>query len=264
MARNHERARRASQWLRAPPVLRRNRFHLPVRERSRRKPFSHSASALIRMRSSGAVQHQRMRIVTGRAEHLPVERAEPQLRAGRDRLGEGEALAGLAGSAKRQAGFVPIAHRVGFGCGNRGTARPCRLQQRVAAAVIRMQMRVDDQIERSRAERLPHERDGLRRVRRVAGIDQSGALCRRSAAHCSTIASRVRRPGSMPVALIMVRLCPGLCSRSHSPMLRVSASRGSSTCRSTWCRRADSPRFLRDASDRRSDSASSTRRARAT
>ncbi|MNL58625.1 hypothetical protein D3C87_1822760 [compost metagenome] len=85
---------------------------------------------------------------------------------------EGEALALLAGSHEAQGVVIPRGHRRRLGGRDRRVRLPARLQRGVAAAMVRMEMGVDDLPQRPAIERRRDQGLGLGGVGQVAGVDE--------------------------------------------------------------------------------------------
>jgi hypothetical protein len=115
-----------------------------------------------------------MRIVARRPQHLPAQAAQLDFLAGSEHLRETEARALLARGTVAERVLVPAADLVRLRRRDRGMAAVGRLQGRVAAAMVRMQVGVDEQVELAPAQRMAHQRQRLRRMREVAAVDQRG------------------------------------------------------------------------------------------
>jgi hypothetical protein len=116
-----------------------------------------------------------MRVVAGRRERLPFQSGQEHRIARRQRGVEREARTALSRGAIAELAFVPVAHRGRLGGRDRGAAAVARLQRGVAAAVIGMQVGIDQAVERPPLQRVLDERHRLRRVRVIAAVDQRGA-----------------------------------------------------------------------------------------
>ena len=122
-------------------------------------------------------QDHRMGIVAGRGVHLPQAVAEPDVGAGLQQGVVRERGAALARGRVGERLGVPVAHMPRQTGRNGGPERrPGRLQRGVAAAVVAVQVGVDQQVQRPLAQRRPHQRDGLRRVRGIAAVHQRGGV----------------------------------------------------------------------------------------
>jgi hypothetical protein len=123
----------------------------------------------------GVEQQQRMRIVSGCGDRVPAPTTGDENFSRCQRGGVREALAALAGAGVRQAHRVPCRHRGGVARRHDDRRAEGTLQRGVAAAVIRMQMRVDDALQGLPAQRMAHQRHGLLGMRDVPGVDQHRA-----------------------------------------------------------------------------------------
>eukprot|EP01022_Parablepharisma_sp_SALTPOND_P017912 TRINITY_DN290_c1_g3_i4.p2 TRINITY_DN290_c1_g3~~TRINITY_DN290_c1_g3_i4.p2 ORF type:complete len:1276 (+),score=518.94 TRINITY_DN290_c1_g3_i4:24104-27931(+) len=94
-----------------------------------------------------AVEQQRMRIMAGRGQQLPVQVAQAHDVAAAQRLRMGKARAALAGGAIAQRGFIPAAHLLCFGGGDGDAAVVLGLQRGIATAMVGMQVGVDQQVQ---------------------------------------------------------------------------------------------------------------------
>ena len=117
-----------------------------------------------------------MRVVPGRGMDLPALAADVQGLAGLHGLVGAVGGAALAGGAVAQGRFVPGLHG-GPGPHGHADAAAVRLLQRgVAAAVVRMQVGVDDARQAFALQRMGHQGGRLRGVVDVAAVDQHGAF----------------------------------------------------------------------------------------
>ena len=124
----------------------------------------------------GVEEQQRVRVVAGRGQRLPFAGADAQPVAGRHAAVCREALAVLAQRPVAQRLLVPALHRVQARRRHLHPQRPLLLQRRVAAAMVGMQVRVDQLPQRPRPQRLLQQRHGLRGVHAVAAVDQHAAI----------------------------------------------------------------------------------------
>ncbi len=121
-------------------------------------------------------QHHGMGIVAGRADYLPLDPAQAQGIAVLHHVVEGEAVALLAGGAVAEGVHVPRAHRLGLRGGDQRARLPAALQRGVSAAVVGVQVRVDQAPQHPAAEAGLDQRQRLWRMRDVAGVDQRGVI----------------------------------------------------------------------------------------
>ena len=125
-----------------------------------------------------APQHDLVRVMAARRDDTPVATAQHDAFARGERRVEHEARTLLARRAEAQPALVPGNHRRGLARRNRDRGAEVLLQVRVATAVIRMQMRVDDARESAAADHTRNQRARLRGMRDVAGVDDARRLGR--------------------------------------------------------------------------------------
>ena len=112
----------------------------------------------------------------GRRQHLPRQISEHQQIAVLQGVVENEPRALLAGAAVGERMLIPGAHHLGFRSRDRCAAAIGLLQGIVAAAVIGMQMRIQQAIQRPPLQAVRHQRTVLRRMGQIAAVDQCGLL----------------------------------------------------------------------------------------
>jgi hypothetical protein len=120
-------------------------------------------------------QHHGMRVVAGRGVHLPQGGTQLARAAGLQRGLEAKTRALLARGAVTQGIGIPVAHlrRMPRRDG-RQQAGVALLQCRIAAAVVAVQMGVEQALERRALQRMRDQRQRLLGMRAVPGIDQRG------------------------------------------------------------------------------------------
>ena len=158
------------------------------------KPFSHSASAEISTPCAASNSITESRVVAGRGEHLPGAAAAAQRVAGGElRVGR-EALATLPRRAVGQRLLVPAQHRLPLPGRDVDGHAERALQRRVAAAVVGVQVRVDEARQRFARRARGAPAPASARHARSARCRPASRLrpARRAAARCSTTASRAR------------------------------------------------------------------------
>ena len=99
-------------------------------------------------------------------------RAHAQVPARFERVVIGETRALLGGGAEAQRVFVPSVDLRAFRRRDRDAATVCGAQGRVAAAVVGVQVGVHDTVQRTALQRVAYERQRLRGVRDVTGVDE--------------------------------------------------------------------------------------------
>ncbi|MNT27973.1 hypothetical protein D3C72_1636280 [compost metagenome] len=114
--------------------------------------------------------------MAGRAQRLPGQVAQSQHVAGRDGGVKAEARALLARGLETQGVDIPGAHLVRFRHGNGRMAAVLLLQQRVAAAMVGMQMGVEQAVQRTAGKAMAQQGQGLRCMRDIAAVDQGRVL----------------------------------------------------------------------------------------
>ena len=125
----------------------------------------------------GRKQNDRMRVVPGGGVHLPVHVAPAVGAAGLQQSVEAKCGAVLSGVFVAQLILRPVLHRLGEPGGNPGEqVGVVRLQRMVAAAVVAVQVGVDQQVERAALQGVLHQRQGLRLVFHITAVDQGGAV----------------------------------------------------------------------------------------
>ena len=123
-----------------------------------------------------AVEHHRLRVVPWRGDRLPWQSAKFDHLTINQHIVEGELFAALTGRPEAQGLRIPIAHRLRTGHRNDRATAIGPLQDGIAAAVVRVQMRVDQQFEPALAKRMPDDRQRHVGMFDVAGVDQGGVM----------------------------------------------------------------------------------------
>src|ERR1051325_768918 len=110
--------------------------------------------------------------------HLPPLSTKLQLIACLQRFLDQKAWALLARRQIAEPRFIPLPNDRGFSLRNEcPDTWIARLQARIPAAVVAVQMRVDDQIQRTGAKLVCDQRQGLLGMRDIAGVDERTVLC---------------------------------------------------------------------------------------
>ncbi len=122
------------------------------------------------------VQHDRMRVVPRRGQHLPGAPAHAQRAAGLDAGLRHEALAALARRGVAQRLLVPVDNRLPLARRDAQARAELALQRGIAAAVVGVQVGVDDAVQRLAAQAVADQLHGLLGVYAVAAVDQHRAF----------------------------------------------------------------------------------------
>ncbi|MPM82343.1 hypothetical protein SDC9_129404 [bioreactor metagenome] len=125
----------------------------------------------------GLEQDDGVHVVPRRGVDLPEPFAQADFVAGCECDIGAKWRAMLAGGLVAQGDRVPLAHLLEVaGRDARIHLRPAGLQCCIAAAVVAVQMGVDEQIKRPALQRGGHQIDGLRRMREIAAVHQRRAV----------------------------------------------------------------------------------------
>ena len=122
------------------------------------------------------MKHERVRVVAGCGERLPLHPAQLERVARCHSIGIAEALGRLAGVAEHQGVLVPCGDDLGFARGDADAAAVRARQSRVSAHVIGMAVGIDQAQQGFAAQGLRDQAQGMRRVRAIAAVDQHRAL----------------------------------------------------------------------------------------
>jgi hypothetical protein len=122
-------------------------------------------------------QDDGVRVMPRRGMDLPVAPGQPHAGAGLQYAGQRKWRAFLAGGGVAQRLGIPVAHEFGLARRDIGPGlRPARLQCGIAAAVVAVQMGVEDARQRLASQRLLDQQHGLPGMADVAGIDHGRAV----------------------------------------------------------------------------------------
>ena len=122
-------------------------------------------------------QHHRVGVMARRGMHLPQALTQPYLAARLQQRIKAKLRASLAGRRVGEGVYIPVPHRLGQPRGYGGAqGRIPALQGRVAAAVVAVQMGVEQLVQRSPAQGRPDQRQGLWCMGGIAAVDQGRAV----------------------------------------------------------------------------------------